>query len=131
MRWLDLANNQFSGPIPSRLAEISSLEVLTLGGNDRLTGCIPDALHDVRRNDLAEIGLPVCEADDVSTGAAAQTPAPITPISERDALAALYRATDGPNWSNSRNWLSEAPLGEWHGITTDGSGQRQRAASQE
>ena len=37
----------------------------------------------------------------------------------RDALIALYNATDGPNWKNSENWLTDAPLGSWHGIRTD------------
>ena len=38
---------------------------------------------------------------------------------DREALVALYQATNGPNWSNSENWLSDAPLDEWHGISTD------------
>ena len=37
---------------------------------------------------------------------------------ERDALVALYLATDGPNWANSDNWVSDAPLGEWYGVDT-------------
>ena len=37
--------------------------------------------------------------------------------SDRDALVALYQATDGPNWINSTNWLSDQPLGAWHGVT--------------
>ena len=36
---------------------------------------------------------------------------------------ALYRATDGENWNDDGNWLSEKTLGEWHGVTTDGSGR--------
>ena len=35
------------------------------------------------------------------------------------ALVALYNATDGENWSRSDNWLSNAPLGEWEGVTTN------------
>ena len=42
---------------------------------------------------------------------------------DRTALVALYEATDGPNWTNSENWLTDAPLGQWHGVTTDGSGR--------
>ena len=42
---------------------------------------------------------------------------------ERAALIALYEATDGPNWVASQNWLTDAPLGEWHGVETDGSGR--------
>ena len=40
--------------------------------------------------------------------------------STRLALAALYRATGGPEgeWENSDNWLGDEPLGEWHGVTT-------------
>ena len=39
------------------------------------------------------------------------------------ALAALYMAADGPNWTNSDGWLSEAPLGEWYGVETDAEGR--------
>ena len=42
---------------------------------------------------------------------------------DRAALVALYHATDGPNWANNGNWLSDRPLGEWYGVTTDGSGR--------
>ncbi len=40
--------------------------------------------------------------------------------SARDVLLVLYHATDGPNWLRNDNWLSDAPLGEWYGVTTDG-----------
>ena len=42
---------------------------------------------------------------------------------DRSALEALYHATDGPNWVNSDNWLTDAPLGDWYGVETDGSGR--------
>ena len=42
---------------------------------------------------------------------------------DRAALVALYSATDGPNWANSTNWLSNVPVGEWFGVTTDASGR--------
>ena len=42
---------------------------------------------------------------------------------DREALVAFYNATDGPNWVNNENWLSDAPIGEWNGVTTDGSGR--------
>ena len=38
---------------------------------------------------------------------------------DRLALEAFYRATSGPNWWNSNNWLSDAPLGEWYGVVTE------------
>ena len=30
---------------------------------------------------------------------------------------------DGANWLNNRNWLSNGPMGEWHGVTTDSDGR--------
>ena len=45
-----------------------------------------------------------------------------TGTDDRATLMALYNATDGPNWSNSDNWLTDAPLGQWHGVTVDENG---------
>ena len=42
---------------------------------------------------------------------------------DRAALVTLYNATNGPNWSNSNNWLTDAPLEEWYGVTLDASGR--------
>lgn len=38
---------------------------------------------------------------------------------DRDALIALYNATNGDNWTNKTNWCSDKPLNEWHGVYTD------------
>ena len=43
--------------------------------------------------------------------------------SDREALIALYNATDGDNWADNTNWLSDAPLGEWYGVWTDANGR--------
>lgn len=45
------------------------------------------------------------------------------PDPDREALVMLYNATGGPDWRNSSNWLSDAPLGEWYGVTTDEDGR--------
>ena len=45
------------------------------------------------------------------------------PDPDREALVSLYNATGGPDWRNSFNWLSDAPFGEWHGVTTDDDGR--------
>ena len=42
---------------------------------------------------------------------------------DRAALVALYNATDGPNWYRSRNWLSDAPLGDWETVVMGGYGR--------
>ena len=38
-------------------------------------------------------------------------------------MVKLYEATDGANWTNNSNWLSDEPLGDWHGVNTDESGR--------
>lgn len=43
-------------------------------------------------------------------------------VSERDALIALYHATGGANWAQNTNWLTDEPLENWHGVTTDRNG---------
>ena len=48
-----------------------------------------------------------------------ETPASGSVETDREALVALYNATDGENWNESDNWLSDAPLGEWKGVLTD------------
>lgn len=50
------------------------------------------------------------------------TPAPPPTVNDRKALIALYNATDGTNWSDNTNWLSDAPLDEWFGVSVDSRG---------
>ena len=43
---------------------------------------------------------------------------------DRDALVALYEATRGDFfWTLDTNWLTDQPLGSWHGVTTDSDGR--------
>ena len=46
-----------------------------------------------------------------------------SPETDREALVALYNATGGPNWIRNNNWLSDVPISEWQGVTTDGNGR--------
>ena len=55
----------------------------------------------------------------LAAGAAAQG----TAATDRVALEALYDATGGPGWTDNTNWKSSAPLGDWHGVSTDGDGR--------
>ena len=101
LQGLYLSQNSLSGSIPSTLGDLEELADLYLSGNV-LSGCIPDSLYNVARNDLSSLALPAC--------------------AEKEALVALYNATDGANWSDNSNWLSAEPLGDWYGVTTDASG---------
>ena len=42
---------------------------------------------------------------------------------DRAALVALYNVTNGSSWLVDTNWLSNRPLGEWHGVSTDADGR--------
>ncbi len=45
------------------------------------------------------------------------------PHPDRAALVALYRATGGPDWVVSGNWLTDLPLRDWFGVTVDADGR--------
>lgn len=44
-------------------------------------------------------------------------------MTERDALIALYDATNGDAWTNNTNWCTDADLSEWYGISMDNNGK--------
>ena len=70
--------------------------------------------------------VPSPTATDAPGTAAATAPPAVSGSAEtdREALVALYNATNGENWrKNNDNWLSDAPLGEWYGVTTNGDGR--------
>ena len=56
------------------------------------------------------------------TACGSETP-PTSPETDRAALIALYRATDGPNWIRNANWLTNEPLNRWAGVVTDEDGR--------
>ena len=110
---LNLSENQLSGEVPSELGQLSNLESLVLSYN-RLR-CVPANLQDRLDTESSNLGdLPFCVSN-VSAETDAET--------DREALVALYNATDGPNWANNENWLSGAPIGEWYGVRTDDNGR--------
>ena len=110
---LNLSENQLSGEVPSELGQLSNLESLVLTYN-RLR-CVPANLQDRLDTESSNLGdLPFCVSN-VSAETDAET--------DREALVALYNATDGPNWASNENWLSDAPIGEWYGVRTDDNGR--------
>ena len=44
-------------------------------------------------------------------------------MSDREALVKLYISTNGSMWEYSTNWLSDTPIDEWPGVTTDNAGR--------
>ena len=108
LTWLDLSGNQFTGELPQSLTRLTALEQLYFSNNAGLCAPADEAFQawrgsiDSARGD--NCGLPDSEED-------------------REALVAFYHATDGPNWTNSTNWLSDLPMRAWHGVKTDEKGR--------
>ena len=48
---------------------------------------------------------------------------PTNAETDREALVALYNATNGGNWSQNDNWLSDEPVSEWYGVEVDEDGR--------
>ena len=66
---------------------------------------------------------PTATATSTPTPEPTATPTPI-PVSDVElaTLVALYEAAGGDAWKSNGNWLSEAYIGEWHGVTIDSGG---------
>ena len=64
---------------------------------------------------IAFIGLAL------QSGVARAEESEAAPSPDRDALLALYNATDGASWTNT--WDTDQPIDEWHGVTTDDDGR--------
>ena len=113
---LYLNDNKLTGEIPD-LSGLPDLAALNLAGNDL---CLPvgaklSALHNDVAVHLKSIGLTYCGNENL----------PVAPTSpeEKGALAALFQATDGAGWTNRDNWLTDAPIATWYGVSTDGEGR--------
>ena len=129
---LDLSENRLEGQIPAELGRLTNLYELRLaGGRNEFEGCIPPALLEVDDNDLSELGLEPCEADEggggftpptynapgTGPGETSQQPT-VTPISpafahnpgqDFDGLRAAGNATPEDFWSDGTTvWVSDS-----------------------
>jgi Leucine-rich repeat (LRR) protein len=43
--------------------------------------------------------------------------------SDRLALEALFKSTGGANWTAKTGWMTDAELGDWHGVTVNAEGR--------
>ena len=127
---LDLSRNGLEGQLPRHLGRLSQLTEFNIGGN-ALSGRLPMSLslllllREFRYADT-DLCVPVEESFRIWLDAIPLhegTGVECAPLSDRDFLVALYDATGGENWTQSENWLTERPLGEWSGVDADGDGR--------
>ena len=129
---LHLSINQLTGEIPTELGNLSNLQRLNLRDN-RLTGELPQSLTGltvlVSLSFYNNAGLcaPIDEAFQIwlqsVTSVSGSSCVPMDSAEDRAVLVELYNATDGANWTNNTNWLSDRPIREWHGVINDADGR--------
>ena len=134
VRQLDLSNNGLDGEVPQELADLARLASLRLDDND-LEGRLPLALTRLRLLEVFHYDeTELCSPPDKefeewleSIQDLEATPA-CDPLADRAVLVAFYHATRGHRWKDRTNWLSDEPLGEWYGVSTDTAGRVTRLA---
>ena len=126
---LSLRDNELTGPLPADIGDLSNLVRLWVYRNP-VSGPLPldmTKLGNLSVFNFSETRL--CVPDDRAfvswlsslqdvTGSGLNCG---TISGDRDVLVALYHATDGANWKNSTNWLTDAPLDDWYGVSADAS----------
>ncbi|MDE3256619.1 MAG: M66 family metalloprotease [Gemmatimonadota bacterium] len=127
---IDLENNDLAGFVPSYLGHLSELTELRIGDNNALSGRLPLSLAGLPLSTLHYGGTDVCYPADDSfrewlngVGSHNGTGVLCAPLTEREILVEVWRATGGPGWGNSDKWMTDALLGEWNGVETDDSGR--------
>ena len=126
---LDLEGNNLKGTLPSRLGDLRSLSVLDLSNNPGLAGPLPVSLRGLGLTVLKLDGTGLCAPLDpdyqawlAAVGDVRVDGCPSAVSPGRVALTVLYGETGGAHWKEAANWLSEAPLRDWHGVETDAEG---------
>ncbi len=127
LKRLGLAGNRLSGTAPSELGKLSSLTHLHLFSNPGLSGILPVTYTNLALEELLLEGTQLCVPRDDDYGAwLNQIPVKtVTTCSnlESTVLASLFNRTNGPDWNDNSNWLSDRPAGTWYGVTTDMDGR--------
>ncbi len=125
---LDLSENGLSGRLPTQLGQLAHLVELRLGGND-LSGPLPLSLTTTSLTTFHYADTGLCAPADAAFGAWLASISILEgtgdecELSERDLLAALFTSAGGPGWTRNDSWLTDVPLGEWHGVGTDDEGR--------
>ena len=126
---LDLTDNNLAGSVHPTLASLTRMTALRIGGN-RLSGPLPLGLARLPLRELDYSDTEVCAPAEASfrdwlsrVPSHRGTGLECGGLSDREILVSLYHATGGPRWTKRDNWMSDAPLGEWHGIRVDDEGR--------
>ena len=104
---LEINDNRLTGQLPYELTNLGVLDTLYFNGNEGLCAPGAAAFQDWLKS-IAQVRGDTCVSGSEEA--------------DRAALTALYNATGGDNWFNNTNWLTDAPLSEWNGVSTNNEG---------
>ena len=132
LKELWLSSNQLTGEIPPELGNLTNLEGLYLWDN-QLSGTVPQTLVGLTVLESfifhynPGLCAPIDEAFQTWLGSIStvlgSSCAPADSPEDRAVLVQVHSATDGANWTNNTNWLSEHLTREWYGVTNDSNGR--------
>ncbi|MDE2876040.1 MAG: Ig-like domain-containing protein [Gemmatimonadota bacterium] len=123
---LNVAVNRLSGPLPSQIGDLTNLRSLSVFWNAGLTGPLP---REIMRTPLEEFywdGTSLCAPRDRGfqtwlAGIRYQYGAGKCRVTPREVLTAFFEATGGSSWTSNANWLTDAPVSSWFGVTVEDS----------
>ena len=113
-----LYKNNITGQLPTEIGNLKELKTLNIA-NNKLTGKIP---QEVSSHPNWKIWNPMVNIYPQQPGYGFEFSREQKIAMEKEALIALYKATHGDNWQNNTNWLSNQPVGEWKGVSTNREG---------
>ncbi len=130
---LNLESNNLSGVIPDALGNLTGIKSLNFGNNPSLTGTLPNTLRNLPILESLNLeGTRTCAPMDAAfqtwLGSITNLNGVVhceetADLDERSILTRFFKITNGTEWINDEDWLSDKPLGEWFGVTTDAQGR--------
>lgn len=126
---LDLSRNGLAGRLHPVLARLEHMRELRIDGN-ALSGLLPLDLVRLPLTAFHYADTELCAPADPGFqawlgGLASHegTDLACDALNDRDVLVAFYHSTGGPMWLDNDKWLTDAPIGEWKGVTVDEEGR--------
>ena len=109
LTFFDISGNELTGTIPTELGNLTNLDRVYVAGNS-FEDCIPEPWRLVAGNDFNRLDILYCGAN-------------LSDPDDKAVLVKLYNATNGDEWHDNDNWLSDQPLAAWYGVDVDAEGK--------
>ncbi len=121
----DVALTQLTGPIPAEIGLLPNLAVLSVGWSP-LAGTLPRSLMQAPLLQFSWAGTGLCSPRDRVfqgwlAGIRYLDGGRRCTLIPREFFAAFYEATGGSGWNSNANWLTDAPVSSWFGVTVEDS----------